>query len=53
MDTVIVAVVPMTTPPSNQEYVPPPVPVRLIVGVAQLKTVVAGVVIAAFGAAMF
>jgi hypothetical protein len=51
MDTV--AVVPIIAEPSNQEYVPPPVPVRLIDGVEQVKILVAGGVIAALGRAMF
>jgi hypothetical protein len=46
-------VVPTTLEPSNHEYVPPPVPVKLIVGVEQVRMLVDGVVIAAFGRVMF
>jgi hypothetical protein len=49
VEMLIVAAVPMTPFPSCHEYVPPPVPVRLIVGVEQVRTVVTGFVISAFG----
>jgi hypothetical protein len=49
----IVAFVPITPFPSIQEYVPPPVPVRLIDGVEHVRTVVKGFVIRAFGCIIF
>jgi hypothetical protein len=49
----IVAFVPITPFPSIHEYVPPPVPVRLIVGVEQVRIVVKGFVIRAFGCVIF
>ena len=47
-----VALVPTTAVPLDQEYVPPPVAVKEIEVVAQVKTLVVGAVIAAVGNAV-
>jgi hypothetical protein len=45
--------VPRTAVPLDQEYVPPPVAVRTILGVVHVTTVVVGVVMTAVGAVVF
>jgi hypothetical protein len=48
-----VAFVPITAVPFDHEYVPPPVAVKLILVVVQVKTEVFGGVIPAVGMVMF
>jgi hypothetical protein len=47
--TTSVAFVPTTVVPLDQEYVPPPVAVKVMDGVAHVKIVVVGAVMAALG----
>jgi hypothetical protein len=49
----IVAVVPTTVVPFDQEYVPPPVAVRLMLVVVHVRMLVLGGVIATTGRLMF
>jgi hypothetical protein len=51
--TASVAFVPTTLVPFDQEYVPPPVALKVIVGLVQVSTLVVGAVIEAFGTVMF
>jgi hypothetical protein len=51
--TEIVAVVPTTVVPFDQEYVPPPVAVRLMLVVVHVRILVLGGVIATTGRLMF